>query len=105
MSLADGVRWSVRDKDAGSARSRRLRARLRTKLSGRAARPGGTVVISSCPPREMRGVVQTSIEATSGLPLGKEVSWNVSRASLHIFAVTAVLLLASIAGMGFPDGP
>jgi len=29
----------------------------------------------------------------------------VSRATLHIFVVTAVLLLASIAGMGFPDGP
>jgi len=29
----------------------------------------------------------------------------VSRASLQIFLVTAVLLLASIAGMGFPDGP
>ena len=33
------------------------------------------------------------------------MSWNVSRASLHIFLVTAVLLLASFAGVGFPDGP
>jgi hypothetical protein len=36
---------------------------------------------------------------------GKEVSWTVSRASLQIVLVTAALLLASIAGMGFPDGP
>ncbi len=28
-----------------------------------------------------------------------------SRASLHIFLVTVVLLLASILAMGFPDGP
>jgi hypothetical protein len=32
------------------------------------------------------------------------VSWTVSRASLQIVLVTA-LLLASIAGIGFPDGP
>ena len=37
--------------------------------------------------------------------LRKEVSQNVSRASLHILLVTAVVLLASIAGRGFPDGP
>ena len=41
-SLVAGVRWSFRDKDAGSARSRRLRTRLRTPLSGRAAWPCGT---------------------------------------------------------------
>jgi hypothetical protein len=29
----------------------------------------------------------------------------VSRASLQIFVVTAVLLLASFVGCGFPDGP
>jgi hypothetical protein len=29
----------------------------------------------------------------------------VSRASLHIFLVTVALLLASILGVGFPDGP
>ena len=28
-----------------------------------------------------------------------------SRASLHIFLVTVALLLASIGGIGFPDGP
>lgn len=30
---------------------------------------------------------------------------DVSRASLHILLVTVALLLASIAGRGFPDGP
>ena len=44
----------------------------------------------------MRGVVLTR---------RREVSQNVSRASLHILLVTAVVLLASIAGVGFPDGP
>ena len=34
MSLVAGVRWSFRGKDAGSARSRRLRARLRTPPRG-----------------------------------------------------------------------
>jgi hypothetical protein len=29
----------------------------------------------------------------------------VSRASIHIFFVTAALLIASFAGKGFPDGP
>jgi hypothetical protein len=29
----------------------------------------------------------------------------VSRASIQIFLVTAALLLASLAGKGFPDGP
>jgi hypothetical protein len=33
------------------------------------------------------------------------VSLTVSRASLHIFLVTVVLLVASIGGIGFPDGP
>src|SRR5438309_2340626 len=33
-SLVVGVRWSVRGKDAGSVRSRRLRARLRTPPRG-----------------------------------------------------------------------
>jgi hypothetical protein len=50
MPLVAGVRWSFRGKDAGNARSRRLRARLRTQSSGRAARPGGTVGISPRPP-------------------------------------------------------
>ncbi len=44
----------------------------------------------------MRGVVLTR---------RREVSQNVSRASFHILLVTAVVLLASIAGVGFPDGP
>jgi hypothetical protein len=33
------------------------------------------------------------------------VSHYVSRASLHIFLVAVALLLASIVGLGFPDGP
>src|ERR1043166_7018473 len=34
MALVDGARWSFRRKDAGSARSRRLRVRLRTQPRG-----------------------------------------------------------------------
>jgi hypothetical protein len=50
--------------------------------------------------------VQTSFDDVPHLSLRKEVSRIVSRASLHIFLVTAVLLLASIVGgVGFPDGP
>jgi len=33
------------------------------------------------------------------------VSEHVSRASLHIFLVTVALLVASMIGIGFPDGP
>ena len=51
MSLVVGVRWSFRGKDAGSARSSWLRARLRTQPSGRAARPDGTAVVPSSPPK------------------------------------------------------
>ena len=41
----------------------------------------------------------------SGLSLRKEVSHNVSRASLHIFLVTVALLVTSMLGAGLPDGP
>jgi hypothetical protein len=51
------------------------------------------------------GSVETSIEDVPELSLRKEVSRIVNRASLYVFLVTAVLLLAIIAGGGFPDGP
>jgi glyoxylase-like metal-dependent hydrolase (beta-lactamase superfamily II) len=40
--LVAGARWSFRGKDAGSVRTRKVRARLRTPHRGRAARSGGT---------------------------------------------------------------
>ena len=48
--LVAGAAWSFRDKDAGSTRSRRLRARLRTQLSGRPGRSGGSARASSSTP-------------------------------------------------------
>src|SRR6185312_17242911 len=42
-----GTRWSFRGKDAGSARTWKVRARLRTQTSGRAPRPEGLVTVSS----------------------------------------------------------
>ena len=53
--LVAGVRWPFRDKDAGSVRRRRLRARLRTQLSGRTAQPGDTAEVSASPPRWVGG--------------------------------------------------
>ena len=60
ISLAVGVRWSFRNKDAGSVRSRRLRARPRTQSSGRAARPGGTAAIPASPPIPACGSTSSS---------------------------------------------
>ena len=49
MSLVAGVRWSFRDKDAGSARTCKVRAQLRTPLSGRAAQLSGSDDVSPSP--------------------------------------------------------
>src|SRR5919106_6630356 len=65
------------------------------RARGRARREG-----SSDPPLPARR------RGAPGLPLlGKEVSEHVSRASLQILLVTVALLVASMIGIGFPDGP
>ena len=64
MSLVAGVRWSFRGKDAGSLRMRSHTGATEDAASGRAARPGGTAVISPSPPWPYAGAKVTVTKAS-----------------------------------------
>src|SRR3989442_12767853 len=88
--LVAGVRWSFRGKDAGSARSRRLRVRLRTPPRGEQRGPAAQSVFRQVLPAQ--GVVLVVLVGVATVVVGAVVA--------EVVVVAVVVVVVVGAGVG-----